>query len=391
MWSQAYRVVCVLALVVICGGLALPLAAAKRAPGPSRPRTGATEAAPSPTTGGGTPTPVGTAPAATPGTTDPATPPGATPSRTPQAAPPTTAELRHMRANELGVVPVVMYHRIMTKRSQSLDRTPKELHADLVRMIKEHYVPITAAQFVTGRIDVPAGTHPIVLTFDDSSPSQLAFDAHGNPRRDTAVGVMLDVARHYPQFRPVATMYVIASAPFQEGGAGLAAHGRRALRWLVAHGFDLGNHTMHHTYFASASRKKARAEIATAQQRIKQLGGASPVTLAYPGGFPPKPIGLAASGSYGGASYKIDGAFLAGANPSPSPFAADFPRYEIPRIRGQNHASDCDGMCLGSWLDRLNKKGSDRYTSDGDAHSIAYPRRTKVTIAKRFRSVARPY
>jgi len=363
--QQAFRAFCLLALVVLCGGMALPLAPARGVTRTPRPAAGPPHPTPNPA------------------------PPSPSPSKA--ADPPDAAELKKMHADELGVVPVVMYHRIVAKREQALDRTPKQLRADLVRMAKEDYVPVTAADFVNGRIDVPAGKHPIVLTFDDSQPSQLAFDAHGRPKPDTAVGVLLDVARHYPGFRPVATMYVIAALPFQEGGAGLMAHGRQALRWLVAHGFDVGNHTMHHSYFASASRKEARREIATAQRRITDLAGTAPVTLAYPGGFPPKPLGLVAKGSADGASYHLSGAFLAGSNPSPSPYDADFPRYEIPRIRGQLHAKDCDGMCLGSWLDRLDKKGSDRYTSDGDPAHIAYPKGSKVRLAKRFRAMARPY
>lgn len=365
MRSQAFRAFCVFALVVLCGGMALPLATAPMASAKGVPRA--------PGRRSGSP-----GPSATPDPTRPAAPPGA-------------AELRKLRADELGLVPVVMYHRIVAKRKQSLDRTPEQLRADLIRMAKDGYVPVTAADFVNGKIDIPAGTHPVVLTFDDSSPDQLSFDERGRPAKNSAVGVLLDVARRHPRFRPIATMYVIASAPFQEGGAGLLAHGRRALRWLVAHGFDVGNHTMHHIYFGSASRKEARTEIATAQKRITDLAGTAPVTLAYPGGFPPKPLGLAANGSVPGASYHLSGAFLSGSNPSPSPYASGFPRYEIPRVRGQLKGKDCDDMCLGSWLDRLKKKGSGRYTSDGDPAHIAYPKRSKVRLSKRFRALARPY
>lgn len=380
MWSQAYRAVCVVALVVLCGGMALPLAAASaghrtsQAPGPAR-------------TEGRRPSPA--AEPRSPATGSPA--PSGNPSSDGRDDPPSAARLRHLRATELGVVPVVMYHRIVTKRRQALDRTPRQLRADLDRMVREDYVPVTAAEFVSGRIDIPAGTHPVVLSFDDSTPSQLAFDAHGRPRPDTAVGVLLAEARRHPAFRPVATFYVISSAPFQEGGADLTAHGRHALRWLVRHGFDVGNHTVHHRYFRHVPRHEELAEIGGAQRRITALAGVEPATLAYPGGFPPKPLGLAGHGTYRGTPYRLDGAFLAGARPSPSPFTRDFPRYEIPRIRGQDHGKDCDGMCLGSWLKRLDKKHSNRYTSDGDPAHISYPRRSKVTIAKRFRPRARQY
>ena len=58
------------------------------------------------------------------------------------------------------------------------------------------------------RIDVPAGRHPVVLTFDDSTPGHFGLDPQGNPKPDTAVGVIEQVARENPGFRPTATFYL---------------------------------------------------------------------------------------------------------------------------------------------------------------------------------------
>lgn len=362
--SEAYRVVCVLAIVVLCGGMALPAMSGRRTSDPAPGRSLRT----------GTPSPTGT------------------PSHTARVSPPPTrAQLRAMKADELGEVPVVMYHRIVAKRDEPLDRTPAQLRKDLTRMAEEGYVPITAAAFVSGHIDVPAGKHPIVLTFDDSHPSQLSFGSDGRPTADSAIGVLLSVAREHPGFRPVATLFVIGSAPFQEGGAGLRAHGRRALRWLVAHGFEVGNHTMHHEYFRDLSADRARAEIADAQRRLARMAGIAPRTLAYPGGIAPTPLKIAAEGRADGTSYAFSGAFVAGAGPAPAPYVADFPRWKIPRIRGQNHAHDCDDLCLGDWLDRLADRPTLRYTSDGDPRHISFPEGKHPKLARRFRDTARPY
>src|SRR4051812_16339114 len=67
---------------------------------------------------------------------------------------------RKVKANEAGMIPVIMYHRLLPKRRASIDRTPKQLRAELERLVREKYVPITAAEFVSGKFNVPAGTHP---------------------------------------------------------------------------------------------------------------------------------------------------------------------------------------------------------------------------------------
>src|SRR5262249_46884112 len=145
-----------------------------------------------------------------------------------------------VHANELGEVPVIMYHRIMAKPQSSLDRTPADVHAELVRLAQEGYVPITAADFVTGHIDLPAGAHPVVLTFDDGSSSQVAFDAAGNPTPDSAVGLIEAVHQQFPAFRPVATFFVNDN-PFN-----LGPKAPDAVRWLAQHGYEVANHTTHH-------------------------------------------------------------------------------------------------------------------------------------------------
>src|SRR5690606_25521735 len=113
-----------------------------------------------------------------------------------------------VKANELGQIPVLMYHRIIDKPQTTDDRTPAQFRAELERLAKENYVPITAAELVTGKINIPAGKHPVVLTFDDSSPSQLTLDAMGTPKANTAVAILREVAAAHQGFRPVATFYI---------------------------------------------------------------------------------------------------------------------------------------------------------------------------------------
>jgi peptidoglycan/xylan/chitin deacetylase (PgdA/CDA1 family) len=60
-----------------------------------------------------------------------------------------------------------MYHRIVAAPQSVYDRTPAQFRAELDRLAAEDYVPVTAKEVATRAIDIPAGKHPVVLTFDD--------------------------------------------------------------------------------------------------------------------------------------------------------------------------------------------------------------------------------
>jgi hypothetical protein len=140
---------------------------------------------------------------------------------TPAETPPAPVPVRpaDVRANELGAIPVLMYHRLVAQPRSVYDRTPDDFRAELERLAREGYVPVTTAEMAAGRIDIPAGAHPVVLTFDDGDPSTIALGPDGEPAPGTAVRILLDVAAAHPGFRPVASMYVNAE-PFGGGGAG---------------------------------------------------------------------------------------------------------------------------------------------------------------------------
>jgi peptidoglycan/xylan/chitin deacetylase (PgdA/CDA1 family) len=307
-------------------------------------------------------------------------PSSSTPSPSPAA--PAPAEVG---ANELGEVPVLMYHRIVAAPESVYDRTPEAFRAELVRLAKEDYVPVTAASYVDGTFDIPAGTHPVVLTFDDGDPTQFTLDAAGKPAAGTAVSIMLEVAAEFPEFRPVATFFVNAD-PFGDPG------GPRTLPWLTAHDMEVGNHTATHANLGTSTPDEARQEILAQDQAIRRaVPGAVPATLAFPFGATPDDPGLALHGVVGQAEYRYRGAFLVGANPAPSPYAADFDPAAIPRIRSQDAAGEDFEHCSTVWLDKLAADPSARYTSDGDPDRIAFPASSRQAPAARFAGRASAY
>ena len=230
--------------------------------------------------------------------------------------------------NELGQIPVLMHHQISNDESNVYDLSANEFRAELQRLWKDGFVPITASALVNAKIDIPDDRRPVVMTFDDGTKSQFALLPDGNVDPDTAVGIMMAFAQKHPDFKPAGTFYVNQD-PF-ELGSNLST----GLRWLTTHGFEIGNHTTSHADLSSLDSTGVQKELATDAKMITDaLPGYKIRTMALPFGINPSPSSLAVSGSYGGTSYGPYGVMLVGANPSPSPFSGDFDPAAIPRIR----------------------------------------------------------
>ena len=300
------------------------------------------------------------------------------------APPPAPASVH---ANELGRVPVLMYHRILEHPTGDYERSPADFVADLTYLEKNGFVPITLADFVAGKIDIPAGKHPVVLTFDDGTASQFEL-VDGKPKAGTAYALMQTFAAAHPDFPAIGSFYVNA-APF-----GTRA-GEGALAYLTAHGSEVGVHTVHHVLLGSRTDAVVQSEIADNLAMINSADPAQKVTtMALPFGGRPRTHALAEKGSSGGTSYDLAGVLAVGANPSHSPYNATFDPFYIPRIRAQNvaDAKKADQPYIsGTWLPQLVADQSSLYTSDGDPAHVSYPKTTTLQVAPQWKAEAHPY
>ncbi|MBB5959271.1 peptidoglycan/xylan/chitin deacetylase (PgdA/CDA1 family) [Saccharothrix tamanrassetensis] len=298
------------------------------------------------------------------------------------SAPPDPAAVR---ANELGQVPILMYHRLVAQPTSVYDRTPEGFRAELERLAAEDYVPVTTAEYASGRIDIPAGKHPVVLTFDDGDPTQFALDGAGQPVPGTAIAILREVAERHPGFRPVASLYVNA-APFG------SPDGTGVLPWLRDNGFEIGNHTQYHTNLGAASDQEVQQAIASGNREIVQaVPGYQVSSLALPFGAIPGNTALAMRGASDGMSYEYSCVLLVGSNPAPSPYAADFDPLNTPRIRSQDASGEDSAFGSAVWLDKLAAAPQTRYTSDGVPDRVSYPAAGGNAPAQRFADRALAY
>ncbi|MVU81395.1 polysaccharide deacetylase family protein [Nocardia sp. ET3-3] len=310
------------------------------------------------------------------GTTATAPPPAAT-TPAPTSRPPDPAAVA---ANELGRIPILMYHRIEADPASEYDQTPTKFTAELDRLYTDGYRPITIAQYLAGAIDLPAGTHPVVLTFDDSTRPQLTLTDSGEPAPDCAVGLLEQFHSRHPDFAATATFYV-NNAPFGDDP--------RALPWLVHHGYDIGAHTATHPNLSRLDATDVQRELV---QNVRAITTAVPGTairsMALPLGVYPVDHALATSGTWDGTSYTFGAVLLVGANPAPSPFATTMDPTALPRIRSGRSPIPFDSTY---WLDRLNADPTSRYTSDGDPAHISYPHTQTEQLAPRWSPTAQSY
>ena len=110
--------------------------------------------------------------------------------------------------NELGVVPVPCTTGCYPTAAATTTSRPTSSAPSSRGSIETITGPVTASALVMGRIDLPRGASPVVLTFDDSATSQAALLEDGRIDPDSAVGIMLEFARDHPDFRPAGTFYV---------------------------------------------------------------------------------------------------------------------------------------------------------------------------------------
>jgi hypothetical protein len=281
-----------------------------------------------------------------------------------------TAEVGGQRpANELGSVMILEYHRIGEPEGR-WTRSPTHLRDDLGRLRAAGYRAIALEALVTGSIDLPAGTSPVVLTFDDSSPGQFHFVEQDDRLAidpDCAVGILEAFVRIHPEFGLKATFFVLPAAAEPNRLFGQPEHEARKLQYLVSRGFELGNHTFWHADLARYPEPVVKSQLARAQQRIAQVvPGYRLRALALPMGNYPARLDWAIRGRAAGIDYEHDAIVMVGGGPAPSPFLRRFDPYHLPRIQAV-------GSAVADWIRYFDQHPGRRFVSDGDPGTVAVP------------------
>lgn len=269
--------------------------------------------------------------------------------------------------NEAGRIPVLMYHRVTEGSKSDYDRTPQQFREDLERLYAEGYRPISLKDFVAGRIDVPAGLSPIVITFDDGDRSQYTAEPGTTvPVKDCALEIMESFRAQHPDFNPQATFFVNGGVPF-----GQSDMLEEKLQYLVQRGYTIGNHTWDHEKLSKQTVEEIQRALGKNAAVLQAITGEPVTLLALPYGIRPKeaaPMAAVVSGTYEGQSYENLGICNVGWQPAFPAYIQGFDPAAIDRVRCGDDADE-----LGDWLAKWAKNPASRYISDGDPAVVTVP------------------
>lgn len=282
--------------------------------------------------------------------------------------------------NELGKVPIMMYHGIVNMKSSDTNyvggnvdkdgynRTTEAFRADLEFYYHSGYRMIRLDDYVDGVIDVELGKSPIVLTFDDGNENNFKVlgeeDGELIIDPNCAIGILEEFKRKYPDYGVTATFFVNGSLFNQE------EYNEKILCWLVKNGYDVGNHTVSHVDFTKIGLDEVKSEVGGLYNILEALIPGKYVNIvALPFGSPYKReydnYDVVLNGDYGGSLYRTKAALRVGWEAEVSVFDKEFDSTFLKRIRAyDNNGSEFDVEMNFKMLQNR------RFISDGDINTI---------------------
>lgn len=298
--------------------------------------------------------------------------------------------------NELGKVPIMMYHGIREKTANSTgniggnvdkdgyNRTPSAFREDLKFYYENGYRFVRLKDYIDGNIKTEYGKSPIVLTFDDGNEDNIrvtGLDEKGNIIIDpnSAVGIMEDFKKKYPDSNVTATFFVNGGIFNQPD------YNEKIVKFLIDNGYDIGNHTKTHLDIKSSSADRVQEEIAYVYDELEKLiPGKYVKIIALPFGSPyvksHDNFKYVLSSTYNGKTYETESALRVGWEPEVSPYDKEFDKTFLKRCRAYDHnGTEFDIKMV------FNMLKNTRYISDGNVDTIILPEKnsSKLTESKK--------
>ena len=268
--------------------------------------------------------------------------------------------------NKMGRIPVLEYH-LISDHDALYSRTREHFRADLEDAYRRGYRPITVSQMLDKDFrDVPAGMSPIIVVFDDASPSQFSYvEKNGKLEIDptSGVGIWLDFAKSHPGWknRGVFCMLNGGAAGHNFFGDNPKYGGQKKewrfqkVQWLAQQGFELCDHTVWHAMLSKYSDAVVQEQIARNAMGIDSaVPGYKIRSMALPYGLWPKNKSLAWQGEWTDPKthqvhrYHFDAVMEVSGGPTRSPYDPQFDPHHITRI-------EAIGNDIQKVLDQLDK------------------------------------
>lgn len=312
----------------------------------------------------------------------------AVPVPTPEPAPapkPPKLDLTKNAPDELGKIPVIMYHDIgKSGKNTPLDRTVASFEKDLQLLYDKGFYLVNASDIINNQLDVPAGKSPVALTFDDARRTQfdLLQTAEGpQVAPNCALGILERFVKAHPDWKLKATFFVLPKSKVTNESFGQTGMGKDKIAYLVKSGCEIANHSIVHKSFSGYTAVQLQQEVAGADKLVTDLNPEAKLeAIALPMGKYPKNKALwplLLKGTDNGHSYAYKAAFDAAWRPIPSPASLKYNPLRLERI---NSIDGLNGIRF--WVEKLAAPGGGRYISDGDPNWISFPQSKEAEFAR---------
>jgi len=303
---------------------------------------------------------------------------------------------REYKVNELGRVPIMMYHGIIDTNEtkyvggnvdkDGYNRTAEAFRNDLEFYYQNGYRMIRLTDYVNGKIDVELGYSPIILTFDDGNKNNfnvLGRNNDGSLQIDPncAVGILETFKKKYPDFNVTATFFVM------NGLFNQSEYNEEIMKWLVDNGYDIGSHTINHADFTTIGINKTQEVVGKMYEKLDGILGDKYVKIiALPYGSPYKKTHenypYIIKGEYNNYSYETEALLRVGWESEVSPFNKNFDKYFLKRCRAyDNNGKEFDIEMVFKNLEK------NRYISDGRVDTIVIKESAKDNLNEKIENV----
>lgn len=302
-------------------------------------------------------------------------------------------KLKSDNINELGRVPIMMYHGIREKTNNSTgtiggnvdkdgyNRTPEAFRKDLEFYYEKGYRMIRLEDYINCKIDTEYGKSPIILTFDDGNEDNIrvtGLDEEGNIiiDKNSAVGILEEFKKKHPDLNVTATFFV------NGGMFNQSEYNDKILKWMVDNGYDIGNHTQTHLDIKKSTSERVQKEIAYVYEELEKLiPGKYVKIIALPFGSPyvktHDNFKYVLSSTYNDKMYETEATLRVGWEPEISCFDKDFDKTFLKRCRAyDNNGKEFDIQMVFTSLEK------NKYISDGDVDTITINESNKDRVGE---------
>ena len=292
--------------------------------------------------------------------------------------------------NEIGNVPIMMYHQIKDMKNSDTKytggnvdydgytRTTEAFRKDLDFYYENGYRMIRLIDYVNGKIDVELGYSPIVLTFDDglNEIDILGLDDNDNLiiNPNCALGILEEYKNKYKDFNITATFFINNTLFYSQ------KYNEKIIKYLIDNGYDIGNHTYTHPNINKLDSETVIKEVGKMYQLLDKLTDSKYVNIvALPFGNPSNTsdnFKYILSGIYDDTPYNTISTLRVSWEANYSPFNKSFDKTYIKRIRAyDNNGTNFDIEY------NFNKLKNNRYISDGDTNTVVIKEKDKDNVS----------